>query len=337
MPVANNPALFEFSCQQFAAAPAPAAGGSLFGGAGLGLGAAAPAPAPAAGGLFGQTPAAAPAGGLFGQAPAAAPAGGGLFGGTGAAPAFGAAPAAGGSLFGGGGGLGLGGAAGGATLSLCGGGAAGATTGGTAALGGAMAGGGAASGLPIRLNMTYEQLPQPTREWLGKLEHIISEWDWKSRQMPEAKAELSTCERLATSLERQADAASDSLRHDEGLLQTFKSQVEHNLADARAAEADFLRRHELQAYGRHGAIPSPYFAKRLHQMEGEVMDIKTAVRQLDGALEVHTHAASNLSPLTSHLSHLTSLLLTTLTTGRTQAAAHRRPAPRSTRAAQAAL
>ena len=185
--------------------------------------------------------------------------------------------------------------------------------------------------------MTYEQLPQPTREWLGKLEHIISEWDWKSRQMPEAKAELSTCERLATSLERQADAASDSLRHDEGLLQTFKSQVEHNLADARAAEADFLRRHELQAYGRHGAIPSPYFAKRLHQMEGEVIDIKTAVRQLDGALEVHTHthASSNPSPLTS----LTSLHSSSppLTTGRTQAAAQRRPAPRSTRAAQAAL
>ena len=128
--------------------------------------------------------------------------------------------------------------------------------------------------------------------------------------MPEAKAELSTCERLATSLERQADAASDSLRHDEGLLQTFKSQVEHNLADARAAEADFLRRHELQAYGRHGAIPSPYFAKRLHQMEGEVMDIKTAVRQLDGALEVRTHKPHQTSHL-SHLSHLTPLLLTT--------------------------
>ena len=75
-----------------AAAPAPAAGGSLF--------EAAAAPAPV-GGLFGaEATAAAPAGGLFGAAPAATPAGG-LFAAAGAKPGgFGAAQTAAGGLFG---------------------------------------------------------------------------------------------------------------------------------------------------------------------------------------------------------------------------------------------
>jgi len=82
-------------------APAPVAGGSLFGST--------PAPTAAAGGsLFGSTPAApaAPTGGLFGSTPAPAPLGGGLFGST-PAPApnvgfssFGTTPSSGSSLFG---------------------------------------------------------------------------------------------------------------------------------------------------------------------------------------------------------------------------------------------
>ena len=85
-----------------APAPAPAAGGGLFGApapapaTGGGLFGSTPAPAPATGGLFGAaSPAPAPAGGgLFGATPAPAPAaGGGLFGAAPAAPAFGAAPA----------------------------------------------------------------------------------------------------------------------------------------------------------------------------------------------------------------------------------------------------
>ena len=133
--------------------------------------------------------------------------------------------------------------------------------------------------------MQYEALPPVSKKWLADLEHLISEWEWRSQQMPEAQTELASGERLASSLEVSAELSTDELRQHEALLSTFKSQVESNLADARSAESDFVRRHELQAYGRHGAIPSPFFARRLAEMHAEVSALRARLKELDGAVE----------------------------------------------------
>ena len=231
--------------------------------AAAGTPAAAPAATPGLG-LFGgaaAAPAAAPGAGLFGGTPAA---GGGLFGGGAMAPA----PA--GGMFGGGG---MFGSTALTTTPAAGGGLLGAP--------GAAA---AAAAPTLRLNMEFEKLPAQTKEWLEKTEKIINEWDWRAQQMPEARGELRLCERLADVLEHTAEAAADSVRRDEGRLATLKGQVEANLNDARQAESDFAHRFDLQAYGRQGQIPSPYFARQLGQMASEVVALRSRIAELDGAV-----------------------------------------------------
>ena len=141
-----------------------------------------------------------------------------------------------------------------------------------------------AGGPAVRLNMNFEQLPAPAREWLTKLETIINEWEWKSGQLPEVRDPLAKCDRLSTALEQQAELSADGMRQDEALLAAFKQQVEANLADARTAETEFVRRFELQAYGRHGAIPSPYFSTKLTKLAQEVATLRERIVQLDGAV-----------------------------------------------------
>ena len=151
--------------------------------------------------------------------------------------------------------------------------------------------------------MTYEQLPPETQKWLSATEEIINKWDWMSKQLPEVRGELSVCDRLAASLEAQTDAAADRMRQDEALLRTFKGQVDANLADAREAESDFVRRYELQAYGRRGVIPSPYFAARLQSMAAEVSALRERIAQLDGAVSSRSKPPLTIEGLHDLLCH----------------------------------
>ena len=96
--------------------------------------------------------------------------------------------------------------------------------------------------------------------------------------------QLDQCARLADVIERAASEMSDSMRQDEAQLVRYKEQVEADLKDARQAESDFNHRFDLQAYGRHGAIPSPFFASRLALMTKEVAALRPRIAELDGAV-----------------------------------------------------
>ena len=151
--------------------------------------------------------------------------------------------------------------------------------------------------------MTYEKLPQQTQQWLTSVEKIINEWDWKSQQMAEARGELVTCSRLADSLDAQCTLSADGLRQDEQLLGQFKVQVERSLAEAREAESDFDRRSELQAYGRRGNLPSPFFAQKLARMSDEIGILRDRIAQLDGAVSSASKPALSPDDLQRVLAH----------------------------------
>ncbi|KAL1528788.1 hypothetical protein AB1Y20_010113 [Prymnesium parvum] len=294
-----------------APAPAPAAaGGGMFGGAGGLFGA--PAPAAAGGGLFGAKAPAPAAGGLFGApAPATgglfgapAPAAGGLFGAP--APAtgglFGApAPAAGGcSARGAGGGL-FGAPAPalfGAPAPATGGwglfGAPAPAAGGLfGASGGAQgAAAGAAAGPVVMLNSTLEQLPDAAREWMLKVEQIIEKWDWVSQQPLEEPAALAEAVELADVLQARVSRLQDAQKRDEQVLASFKAQISTTLVDARQIQDDHRRRFELQAFGRTGTVPSPFFDRKLNELLADARALQVQIEQLSGSV-----AAAGNSPL----------------------------------------
>ena len=63
-----------------------------------------------------------------------------------------------------------------------------------------------------------------------------------------------------------------------------------------------MRRHELQAYGRHGALPSPFFARRLDEMASDVVTLNARARELTGAVESRHKAPLDITGLHELLS-----------------------------------